>query len=91
MTITIFRCQYSDNEELIYDCFINPKYKVIFFFLLPETLSGVRLYYLLPQVGTEWVCKTQNVTAVTVGVGSIIKNVYGRLFRFIVDMCNATL
>ena len=21
-------CQYSDNEELIYDCFINPKYKV---------------------------------------------------------------
>ena len=27
-------CQYSDNEELIYDCFINPKYKVILLLLL---------------------------------------------------------
>ena len=27
--------QYSDNEELIYDSFINPKYKVIFIFTLP--------------------------------------------------------
>ena len=40
MTMAIFRCGYSDNEELIYDCFINPKYKVILFlvfhqFLLP--------------------------------------------------------
>ena len=35
--------------------------------------------------------KTQNVNAVTVGTGSIIKNIYGRLFRFLVDMCNSTL
>ena len=24
-------------------------------------------------------------------MGSIIKNIYGRLFRYIVDMCNCTL
>ena len=36
-------------------------------------------------------CKTQNVTACEVSTGSIIKNVYGRLFRYIVDMCNNTL
>ena len=35
--------------------------------------------------------KTQNLTAVTVGTSSIIKNVYGRLFRYLVDMCNNTL
>ena len=43
------------------------------------------------QVGTEWVCKTQNTVACEVGTGSIIKNIYGRLFRYIVDMCNCTL
>ena len=43
------------------------------------------------QVGTEWVNKTQNLTAVTVGTSSIIKNVFGRLFRYLVDMCNSTL
>ena len=43
------------------------------------------------QVGTEWVTKTQNVVAVTVGTGSIIKNIFGRLFRYLVDMCNSTL
>ena len=43
------------------------------------------------QVGTEWVCKTQNTNSCEVGTGSIIKNVYGRLFRYIVDMCNNTL
>jgi myosin heavy chain 6/7 len=43
------------------------------------------------KVGTEWVNKTQNLVACTVGTASIIKNVYGRLFRYIVDMCNATL
>ena len=45
----------------------------------------------ISQVGVEWVCKTQNVTACEVSTGSIIKNVYGRLFRYIVDMCNNTL
>ena len=29
-------CQYSDNEELIYDCFINPKYKVYHSILFVE-------------------------------------------------------
>merc|ERR1711936_638590 len=61
--------QFADSGEVLYDCFINPKFKV----------------------GTEWVNKTQNVVAVTVGTGSIIKNILGRLFRYIVDMCNATL
>ena len=45
----------------------------------------------MPQVGTEWVCKTQNTNSCEVSVGSIIKNIYGRLFRYIVDMCNNTL
>ena len=35
--------------------------------------------------------KTQNVNTVTVGTGSIIKNIFGRMFRYLVDMCNATL
>ena len=61
--------QFAESGETLYDCFINPKYKV----------------------GTEWVNKTQNLVAVTVGTASIIKNVYGRLFRYLVDMCNATL
>merc|ERR1712012_763429 len=43
------------------------------------------------KVGTEWVCKTQNTNSREVSVGSIIKNIYGRLFRYIVDMCNNTL
>merc|ERR1712106_968717 len=43
------------------------------------------------KVGTEWVNKTQNVNACVVGTGSIIKNIYGRLFRYLVDMCNSTL
>merc|ERR1711970_1313697 len=43
------------------------------------------------KVGTEWVNKTQNLNSVTVGVASIIKNVFGRLFRYLVDMCNNTL
>merc|ERR1719410_1660352 len=57
--------------------------------------SGEALYdaFINPKykVGTEWVNKTQNLTAVTVGYASIIKNIYGRLFRYLVDMCNATL
>ena len=67
-----------------------PNIRFIILSSLLKSLSSLWQHF-LPQVGTEWVCKTQNVTAVTVGVGSIIKNVYGRLFRFIVDMCNATL
>ena len=50
-------------------------------------LSGI----CVSQVGTEWVCKTQNTNSCEVSVGSIIKNIYGRLFRYIVDMCNNTL
>merc|ERR1711915_500362 len=57
--------------------------------------SGEAIYdaFINPKfkVGTEWVNKTQNVVAVTVGTGSIIKNIFGRLFRYLVDMCNATL
>ena len=37
------------------------------------------------------VCKTQNTNSCEVSTGSIIKNIYGRLFRYIVDMCNNTL
>ena len=43
------------------------------------------------KVGTEWVTKAQNLTAVTVSVSSIAKNIFGRLFRYLVDMCNNTL
>lgn len=43
------------------------------------------------KIGTEWVNKAQNVTTVNVSVGSIIKNIFGRLFRYLVDMCNNTL
>merc|ERR1711953_1480528 len=43
------------------------------------------------KVGTEWVTKAQNLNTVEVGVNSIIKNVFGRLFRYLVDMCNNTL
>ena len=39
----------------------------------------------------EWVTKAANLTTVTVAVGSIIKNIFGRLFRYLVDMCNNTL
>ena len=60
---------FAESGETLYDCFINPKYKV----------------------GTEWVNKTQNLTAVTVGISSITKNIFGRLFRYLVDMCNSTL
>eukprot|EP00095_Tigriopus_kingsejongensis_P012356 maker-scaffold198_size266703-snap-gene-1.28 protein:Tk12356 transcript:maker-scaffold198_size266703-snap-gene-1.28-mRNA-1 annotation:"myosin heavy muscle isoform x29" len=43
------------------------------------------------KIGMEWVNKSQNLGAVQVSVGSIIKNIYGRLFRYLVDMCNNTL
>ena len=39
----------------------------------------------------EWVTKAQSINAVEVGTNSIIKNVFGRLFRYLVDMCNNTL
>ena len=57
--------------------------------------SGEAMYgaFINPKykIGTEWVNKTQNVVAVTVGTGSIIKTIYGRLFRYLVEMCNSTL
>merc|ERR1719292_9726 len=63
--------------------------------ILNFAASGEAIYdaFINPKfkVGTEWVNKTQNVVAVTVGTGSIIKNIFGRLFRYLVDMCNATL
>merc|ERR1719187_1695821 len=63
--------------------------------MLHFSSSGEDIYdrFIKPKfkVGTEWVNKTQNLNAVTVGVGSIIKNIYGRLFRYLVDMCNSTL
>ena len=43
------------------------------------------------QVGTDWVTNTQNTVAVTVGTGSIIKNIFGRLFRYLVNMCNSII
>ena len=80
-------CGFGDNDEIIYDAFINPKYKVRH----GNNLRTVFYKVFLLQVGTEWVCKTQNVNSCEVSTGSIIKNIYGRLFRYIVDMCNATL
>ena len=79
---------FCDSAEGIYDAFINPKYKVIetILFLWSNPTETTMI-----QVGTEWVCKTQNTNSCEVGTGSIIKNVYGRLFRYIVDMCNNTL
>merc|ERR1740128_194384 len=63
--------------------------------LLHFSNSGEDMYdrYINPKfkVGTEWVNKTQNVNSVMVSTGSIIKNIFGRLFRYLVDMCNATL
>ena len=76
---------FCDSAEGIYDAFINPKYKVINTWIVSSQNE------LMLQVGTEWVCKTQNTNSCEVGTGSIIKNVYGRLFRYIVDMCNNTL
>ena len=76
---------FCDSPEGIYDAFINPKYKV------SNTLIVSSWNEIMRQVGTEWVCKTQNTNSCEVGTGSIIKNVYGRLFRYIVDMCNNTL
>ena len=75
---------FCDSAEGIYDAFINPKYKVM------SNIIGSPNKTML-QVGTEWVCKTQNTNSCEVSVGSIIKNIYGRLFRYIVDMCNNTL
>merc|ERR1719381_438843 len=63
--------------------------------MLNFSSSGEDIYdrFINPKfkVGTEWVNKTQNCTAVTVGVASIIKNIFGRLFRYLFDMCNNTL
>ena len=39
----------------------------------------------------EWVTKACNLNAVTISVSSIAKNIFGRLFRYLVDMCNNTL
>ena len=78
---------FCDSPEGIYDAFINPKYKVGFVGM-KICKSGAAC---VSQVGTEWVCKTQNTNSCEVSVGSIIKNIYGRLFRYIVDMCNNTL
>ena len=75
---------FCDSAEGIYDAFINPKYKVM------SNIIGCPNKTML-QVGTEWVCKTQNTNSCEVSTGSIIKNIYGRLFRYIVDMCNNTL
>merc|ERR1711981_1376833 len=58
-----------------------------------DSAEGIYDAFINPKykVGTEWVCKTQNTNSCEVSVGSIIKNIYGRLFRYIVDMCNNTL
>ena len=77
---------FCDSAEGIYDAFINPKYKVG-----DITVTFGSSNKTMWQVGTEWVCKTQNTNSCEVSTGSIIKNVYGRLFRYIVDMCNSTL
>ena len=77
---------FCDSAEGIYDAFINPKYKVG-----DITVTFGSSNKTMWQVGTEWVCKTQNTNSCEVSTGSIIKNIYGRLFRYIVDMCNNTL
>ena len=78
---------FCDSPEGIYDAFINPKYKVGNISFVTHVSPNKPML----QVGTEWVCKTQNTNSCEVSTGSIIKNIYGRLFRYIVDMCNNTL
>ena len=58
---------------------------------MPKSSLFLCYICILSKVGTEWVNKTQNLNAVTVGLSSIIKNIFGRLFRYLVDMCNNTL
>merc|ERR1719268_727098 len=43
------------------------------------------------KVGTEWVYKGQNADNCLNSVAALAKNIYGRLFRYLVDMCNSTL
>merc|ERR1712183_1253996 len=43
------------------------------------------------KVGTEWVFKSQNANQCLNSVAALARSMYNRLFRYLVDMCNATL
>ena len=60
---------FCDSAEGIYDAFINPKYKVIetILFLWSNPTETTMI-----QVGTEWVCKTQNTNSCEVSTVFII-------------------
>ena len=49
------------------------------------------LYLLLPQVGTEWVTKGQNMDQASNAVGGIARAIYHRTFLWLIEKCNETL
>ena len=50
-------------------------------------------YFCKPKlkVGTEWVSKGQTCTGAASSVSGIGRSIYERVFKFIVEKCNATL
>ena len=50
-------------------------------------------YFCKPKlkVGAEWVSKGQSILGAASSVSGIGRSIYERVFRFIVDMCNATI
>ena len=71
--------QFAESGEALYDAFINPKYKVVF-------VKNQLPYFLrlLPSGSTNSKCCCCNYRN---RINS--KNIYGRLFRYLVDMCNS--
>ena len=49
------------------------------------------LYFLLTQVGTEWVTKGQNMDQASNAVGGIARAIYHRTFLWLIEKCNETL
>merc|ERR1712106_1100590 len=43
------------------------------------------------KVGTEWVTKGQNIEQSNNAVGGIARGIYDRLFKWLIEKCNATL
>lgn len=43
------------------------------------------------KVGTEWVNKGQNIEQVAWSVGAMAKELYSRIFNWLVEKCNKTL